>query len=1229
MKMSPIIFENATANQTFCTIFLKRLPLKQIKRWGINTCTLLPLFLLLLLSGATNAQPGQPDPTFGVNGVVKVPFVKTGTFTSFQGASFSIEYVPSYSNPTVRVFKYASNGLPDQSFGTNGVSQPVTLTYFGSVVEEDGRIVVVGSVGLPFGPIHDQIRTIRFNDYGMIDDDFTTREGFTYRFPTKVVNIAGKAAVFGYGISLVAGVNYDFVISGHSEKTISPNRTNDNTSLAPFSVSKTLAIQENKIIVAGLESFSQPTPHTGNFLAKYSNGLPDPSFGVNGFTTQTPPLARYQNMVLPKSGKIYLAYSWLNQLTGNADFAIEKLNENGSPDLTYGNNGVLLVDLGGNDGVSSIISYNDKFIVGGTVINRTSGQVSFGFAFFNENGTLATNFGTQGKQVVGQNGYSFPLTYMNVKNDRLYAYGNGNSTDYQNIGITAALLLQDVNRILCPVDKVVTVDYGVSSAIVTNMDPFTSPIGTVSYTLTGATNISGIGTANTSNIRFNIGVTTVTYSLIADPTKTCSFTVTVLNRPNELNYYSKAIGDLHNLQTWGTNRDGSGINPTDFGIGKVFHLQNRGVVTCPQETAPYIMTGDWTVDGIIVLANNTGLDLNGFTLSERGIVTDFITYDCGREAYLKTDRWSSLIVKGGYNGANVVHMYRYFSNNRVDLKNLAIDSDGSAEILNRIDLYGVLTLKKGVLIGPYPNDPQYVPLTFKSNAEGTARVAPVSASSQVRVSVERYIPPRRAWRLLSAPVKGSDFGIGSGNYFPYQTIKNSWQEGALSTTNNPSPGFGTHITGGTAANGFDLNPAGFTASILRYASATNSWLPLANTNNTRVAADAYMVFVRGDRSIPLSYNNVTPTPTVLRSTGYLKEGPQTFTVAASGFTAIPNPFASPINFATITRNNVQNNFYLWDPKLGGQYGVGAYVLISSNGAGGYNITPARASPESQYIQSGQGFMVQSTGVAGSIIIKESDKYAGPAANVFRSSKILQGLRVTLQSTNNDNSTSILDEVLTSYGTQYSNHLDELDAIKPANFNENLGLSRDGKILMLERRNMNLSADTVFLKLWNMEQKEYILHLTPENLAGTSIQSATLVDHYLKTSVAIDLKEASIIKFSVDGNGASANPQRFMIVIRSTKENAEIVSIRPGFKISPNPLTGMVLKIEFINQPKGTYYIGLVNSLGQTIVKDLFKHPGGSIILPFKLKSTMSKGVYHVSINNATNNFKTQVVLPGN
>jgi hypothetical protein len=80
------------------------------------------------------------------------------------------------------------------------------------------------------------------------------------------------------------------------------------------------------------------------------------------------------------------------------------------------------------------------------------------------------------------------------------------------------------------------------------------------------------------------------------------------------------------------------------------------------------------------------------------------------------------------------------------------------------------------------------PVYFRSGAGGTARIAKIvgTLSDATVVVAERYIPSRRAWRLLTAPVTGT-------------TLNTAWQEGLINpdvNTNLPgTTGFGTHITG--------------------------------------------------------------------------------------------------------------------------------------------------------------------------------------------------------------------------------------------------------------------------------------------------------------------------------------------------------------------------------------------------------------------------------------------------
>ncbi|MBC7936723.1 MAG: Ig-like domain-containing protein, partial [Rhizobacter sp.] len=665
-------------------------------------------------------------------------------------------------------------------------------------------------------------------------------------------------------------------------------------------------------------------------------------------------------------------------------------------------------------------------------------------------------------------------------------------------------------------------------------DQFNNPVVgvRVDFNITGAnpgstgflnTNGSGIAqfcytgaNAGTDNIVASVGTINDASSFIWTP-------IVIAN-----DYYSKAAGDLHNVLSWGVNLDGSGANPPDFTAGKTFHLVNRVPL--------YTLTANWTVGGRLDIPAGSRLAINGLTLS----IADLIG-----TGTLVGSLSSNLAVTTG----TVDNITLNFETGGGNLNNLSLNRTGvspSAIVASALNIYGVLTVTNGLL-----NTGNFI--TLKSNAANTARVAPVTGSISGNATVERYIPARRAWRIICAPVGGA------------QTINQAWQEGATtsSAVPNPNPGFGTHITEGLA-DGFDHNPLTAMASIKKYISATDKWLALTNTNVNTVNSDAFFLFVRGDRGVSLGYNNVPPNNTVLRATGTLKTGDQSFPVNAVGFTAIPNPFASPIDFATLTKTNVQNNFYLWDPKLGGGTGAGAYVLFSFNGSG-YDVSPAPVSPESQYIQSGQGFMVRSTGSAGSLLIKESDKSATAATNVFRSANsTTKGLRATLQVVNKDKTTGILDESFTTYGPYFSNKVDNMDPVKLENINENLGISRDGQTLMMERRQEIAGYDTIHLQLWNTVQREYILQLSPVNLSASTIISGYLEDTYLHTNTPINTSELTTVKFSIDENPASASRDRFKVVLLFGKNILPAGYTNGTFKISPNPITGKVVNIQFID-----------------------------------------------------------------
>ncbi len=656
-------------------------------------------------------------------------------------------------------------------------------------------------------------------------------------------------------------------------------------------------------------------------------------------------------------------------------------------------------------------------------------------------------------------------------------------------------------------------------------------------------------------------------------------------------YYSKATGNLHNVATWGVNPDGSGANPPDFGAGKTFHLANR--------TTFYHMTGNWTVRGSLNYVNGAQLVINGYTLT-------IVSLNGGGSV---TGSATSKLVMNG-NDAGAAPAVKFTAGNGSWLRDLTVNrtgTNGSASISSALNIVGVLDVMKGTF-----NTGGFV--TLKSSANATARVAPVGGMINGLVTVERYIPARRAWRLMNAPVTGT------------QTISQAWQEGATTSSPviNPNPGYGTYITVGPVASGFDQN-AGSTSSIMRYDNASDQWIPLTNTNATTVGMKPFMLFVRGDRSIRRPIYASTPANnTTLRAKGNLAQGNQTFNVAANGFTAIPNPFASPIDFSTISRTNVQNNFYVWDPKIGGTYGRGGYVNVSFNGST-YDVTPAAVSDITHLIQSGQSFLVKSTGSAGMITIKESDKSATAAKDVFRvnpGSGVVdnrKGIRVNLQTYSDENGQAeILDEVYSSYSYNYQTGVDALDALKAPNMDENLAIMRSGQMLMVDRRAPFVDGDTLNLSLWNTASRSYFMEISPINLQTDKLYGY-VEDRYLGSMTQFSLTQSSQVPFVVTAEPESKAADRFRIIL-SNKPLSVYVNRNAGkerFDVYPNPVTNGHINLQIVNGNKSTYQVEVVNSLGQVMFRKNVQHPGGASLQRIQVNNGLGKGVYQLQIRSNT------------
>ncbi len=152
-------------------------------------------------------------------------------------------------------------------------------------------------------------------------------------------------------------------------------------------------------------------------------------------------------------------------------------------------------------------------------------------------------------------------------------------------------------------------------------------------------------------------------------------------------------------------------------------------------------------------------------------------------------------------------------------------------------------------------------------------------------------------------------------------------------------------------------------------------------------------------------------------------------------------------------------------------------------------------------------------------------------NAYSPNSTVEQIRSNLYVKQGNAAPILLDGDLTQYDASFSNALDGMDARKMSNFSENIGMIRGAYTLVVERRQTIKSADTIFFKLWQMQQRTYQLEFVTVNLDHPGL-TGFLEDKYLQTSTPIDLNGNTKADFSIDSNPASADVYRFRVIFKS-------------------------------------------------------------------------------------------------
>lgn len=539
------------------------------------------------------------------------------------------------------------------------------------------------------------------------------------------------------------------------------------------------------------------------------------------------------------------------------------------------------------------------------------------------------------------------------------------------------------------------------------------------------------------------------------------------------------------------------------------------------------------------------------------------------------------------------------------IKNLTISNNSGVSLAGELSLTGILAPQAGT----FSTGNQ---LTLKSNVATTAMIAPVTGAISGQMTVERYIPARRAFRFLSSAVDAT--GIG--------TIRSNWQENGSDIA-----GWGTDITGeGAATNGFDEsgsnNPSLFTY-LNNNTGTENSWIAATSTNQPLLAGVPYRMMVRGDRTINQYLNASPPTVTTLRAYGNAKTGDVTY----SNLTEVPgryvfmgNPYQAPVDMQALlaASTGFATNFYqIWDPTRNIR---GAYVTVNV----ATNTNNVSGSVADRYLQAGQAFFIQAADASQAITFKESYKHIETAtAEVFRASQeTAQGqIRFTLYENGAlSGSGTSADGFVVLFDDSYSNSIDRLDAVKITNQDENAGILNSGKVLSFESRSLPAPSDVIPLTHSQYRNANYTYKVEVSGLGDTP---AYLLDKYTNSRTLLENGAETSVPFTVNASDASAASDRFDIVFSSTLGNGE-TAFSDGLKVYPNPVTGNQFFIQLPTQQLGAINVKLVNLLGQEVYsKALHGSEGAVRIQP---ETQLQSGVYLLKITDGKQTATKKIIV---
>jgi uncharacterized delta-60 repeat protein len=392
---------------------------------------------LLFVAGSAQAAPGTLDPSFGnaflgdnagwsitgtgLGGYASALLLQPdGKFVAV-GARYDEEDLPGPGD--IVLARYNPDGSPDPSFGSDGV---VTTTVPGgpnasaaisaAALQPDGRIVVAGTY-YNIDPGVEEFMLARYNPDGSLDTSFGN--GGVVKTQVEDVNVgtqypfsAASGVVLQPDGKIVAGGEVTAVGDGQTRPPAEsalvrylPDGSLDTTFGSGGIVLdrqsgqngfSAIALQPDGKILAVGDGYGYSRPPTP--LTRFNpDGTLDSSFGNGGESSA--PTNQAIALALQPDGKIVVAGSKVIVDGSHYEFALARVNPDGSPDEGFGNGGALTTPLGSDYALATGVAVQpDGKLV---AVGGSAADPGFVVVRYNPDGALDTSFGSGGVAVSG------------------------------------------------------------------------------------------------------------------------------------------------------------------------------------------------------------------------------------------------------------------------------------------------------------------------------------------------------------------------------------------------------------------------------------------------------------------------------------------------------------------------------------------------------------------------------------------------------------------------------------------------------------------------------------------------------------------------------------------------------------------------------------------------------------------------------------------------------------